>query len=567
MTCQTTTSFRYGPAIVFIVGVFLLFPGIWSETGITGQDEYWLSLRTPMETLERGEWFTPWVNGEPRLRKPPLLYWTILFSYKLFGINLISARIWGVLSGAGLAAATCLLYRILFSRKGVLSGLICLATISVAIEGRRAMLDLPLAFFSTTAVYFALRWGKSGHIGWILLSAFSLGISFLIKGPVGLGFFATAAISALFLFRKWRFALSNWPQILWGLLLLLAVCSPWPLAMAYLWPNFLGIVDGEMAARGFGTLHFKSVLSTLGGALALVFPWSLILAGALIWSIKRAKQPEYIHYFWLSVWFLGSIVPCLFMKSFARYMVPTIPAACILCAGFLEHSRGRLKDLLLRISVSLFAFVAASFCLFFVWFDLGLPIAIGCLFFVGVMLWITFVTGKIHMVSLSLAILLAFIMGGLYPTLGMNAMPANIESLVGSEPVAVFNSSQPSMLSMRLRRSVIPIRPFREEDLRLLKSFDGFVFMRQADDREFQDLAKKLDIHLENPCRFETLYSRQAWIRFAREGATLKDWIHAARKRSLDDLRTSMLYYRVYPDRNERPRGKTLCVREVKEIL
>ena len=39
-------------------------PGIWSESGITGQDEYWLSLRTPMETLERGTWFTPWVNDD-----------------------------------------------------------------------------------------------------------------------------------------------------------------------------------------------------------------------------------------------------------------------------------------------------------------------------------------------------------------------------------------------------------------------------------------------------------------------------------------------------------------------
>ena len=60
--------------IVFAVGILLLVPCIWSETSVTGQDEYWLSLRTPIETLERGTWFTPWVNGEPRLRKPSLLY-------------------------------------------------------------------------------------------------------------------------------------------------------------------------------------------------------------------------------------------------------------------------------------------------------------------------------------------------------------------------------------------------------------------------------------------------------------------------------------------------------------
>ena len=112
---------RRSPWVVFFLGVLLLMPGIWSESGITGQDEYWLSLRTPMETLERGTWFTPWVNEQPRLRKPPLLYWAILLNYKLFGIHLFSARIWGVLAGAGLATCSALLYRELFRKNGLLS--------------------------------------------------------------------------------------------------------------------------------------------------------------------------------------------------------------------------------------------------------------------------------------------------------------------------------------------------------------------------------------------------------------------------------------------------------------
>ena len=90
------------PALVFGLGILLLLPSIWSETSVTGMDEYWLSFRTPMEMRERGDWLTPWVNGEPRLQKPPLIYWAILLNYKLFGVSLVSARIWGVLAGAGL---------------------------------------------------------------------------------------------------------------------------------------------------------------------------------------------------------------------------------------------------------------------------------------------------------------------------------------------------------------------------------------------------------------------------------------------------------------------------------
>ena len=149
---------HYEPIIVFAVGILLLLPCIWSETSVTGQDEYWLSLRTPMEALERGTWFTPWVNGEPRLRKPPLLYWAIILSYKFLGINLFAARIWGVLSGAGLAMCSCLLYRALFRKGGILAGLITLATIAVAVEGRRAMLDLPFAFFTSMARLHTSLW-------------------------------------------------------------------------------------------------------------------------------------------------------------------------------------------------------------------------------------------------------------------------------------------------------------------------------------------------------------------------------------------------------------------------
>ncbi|TET92830.1 MAG: hypothetical protein E3J28_05355 [Desulfobacteraceae bacterium] len=47
---------NHEPIIIFAVSVLLLLPCVWCEMSITGQDEYWLSLRTPMETLERESW-------------------------------------------------------------------------------------------------------------------------------------------------------------------------------------------------------------------------------------------------------------------------------------------------------------------------------------------------------------------------------------------------------------------------------------------------------------------------------------------------------------------------------
>ena len=558
ISSKTGFIYRHEAVFVFVIGVLLLFPSIWCETSITGQDEYWLSFRTPMETLTHDSWFTPWVNGEPRLKKPPLLYWAILWSYKLLGINLFAARIWGVLAGAGLAACSTLLFRELFKKSGILAGLITLATLTVAIEGRRAMLDLPLTFFTAMALFFAIKWGKSGRQGWILLSGFSIGLSFLVKGPVGMILFAVACFSALFVFRKWDFFASNWAQVFWASVLVLAVSLPWPIIMAYTWPNFLKIIDSEVAARGIGTIHIGSPFSTIGGSFGLVFPWSLILFAALIRSIWLFKEGKGKKDLWLTAWFFGCIIPFIFIRSFARYMTPLIPAASILCANWLEEVTGRWKTGLLRVSISLLALASASFCLFFIWFGRGVPMAVLSLMVVGLMLWITFSRKDIRVVAGSVALLLTFLMGGLYPSLGVNAMPSDLDEIVGQKPVAAYNSSQPSMLSIRLKRSAIRIRSFKRQDLRTLKNLDGFIFVRESDRKGFETLADKLGIFYKKAGQFKTLYSRQAWIRFAREDATAHDWKEAVEKRSLANLRPTILYYRVKPHGNPTGREKRI---------
>ena len=82
------------PWVVFFLGILALVPSIGSETSVTGSDEYTLSLRTPMEMKERGDWLTPWVNGEPRLRQPRLLYWLSPAPYQFVGGHVSSARVW-----------------------------------------------------------------------------------------------------------------------------------------------------------------------------------------------------------------------------------------------------------------------------------------------------------------------------------------------------------------------------------------------------------------------------------------------------------------------------------------
>src|ERR1700726_4240741 len=45
------------------------------------------------EMIELHSWLIPTNDGVPRLQKPPLLYWLIIASFKLFGINATAARL------------------------------------------------------------------------------------------------------------------------------------------------------------------------------------------------------------------------------------------------------------------------------------------------------------------------------------------------------------------------------------------------------------------------------------------------------------------------------------------
>ncbi len=42
---------------------------------------------------ERGHWYVPTNDGVPRLQKPPLVYWALLASMSVFGVNEFAARL------------------------------------------------------------------------------------------------------------------------------------------------------------------------------------------------------------------------------------------------------------------------------------------------------------------------------------------------------------------------------------------------------------------------------------------------------------------------------------------
>src|SRR5215471_18864660 len=75
-----------------VLAALVLGLGVYSPTSLTGKDEYLLGLRIPLEMMQDGRWWVPFIDGAPRLKKPPFIYWTARASYEAFGPSLLSAR-------------------------------------------------------------------------------------------------------------------------------------------------------------------------------------------------------------------------------------------------------------------------------------------------------------------------------------------------------------------------------------------------------------------------------------------------------------------------------------------
>jgi 4-amino-4-deoxy-L-arabinose transferase-like glycosyltransferase len=152
--------------------------------GLTDLDEgFYASVAWEMR--HSGDWRTPTFLGEPWFEKPPLLYWLMVGSMRVFGENEFALR----LPSALMYALTLLLLAWWGNRRlGQGAGswaalLFALAPLSL-ILARLAITDMALAFFLAVAVI--ALWEARG-LGWSLIGGVALGLAFLTKGPFGLG--------------------------------------------------------------------------------------------------------------------------------------------------------------------------------------------------------------------------------------------------------------------------------------------------------------------------------------------------------------------------------------------
>jgi 4-amino-4-deoxy-L-arabinose transferase-like glycosyltransferase len=348
------------------------------------------------EMLHRGDYVTPYFNGQVFPDKPAMMYWLMIGAYKLFGTTEFAARSASAIFGIGSVLLTYRLGRLMFSPAvGFWSGLVLASSLNFCVIARAATPDAFLTFFSTLAMLaFVSGTAKARarssepnerNAPWCGQTRFepswaayalayaAMGCAVLTKGPIGV-ILPTAVIGLFLLIMRaepanplggsgWRGVVRNvvaWSarvfsplhffRTVWSMRPITAMVAV--LAVAGPWYTLVGIeTDGQWLVGFFGVHNFGRFLNAMEShsgpifyyviAVAIgFFPWSVLLAPGFLHMKRLLNQgdpwrPGYVLVCsWAAVWVGFFSVAGTKLPS---YVVPAYPALALLTGSLIAH--------------------------------------------------------------------------------------------------------------------------------------------------------------------------------------------------------------------------------------
>ena len=531
--------------ILLFLGAMAFFGlGIWEHTGVTGKDEYYLGLRTPMCMVEQDVWLVPCLDGEPRLKKPPMLYWLTRASYEVFGVSLFGARLVAVTLASLLVLATVLIALELdFSlARALLAGLIALSFLGLSVGGRILELDVPVAAFSTLAFYALLRWFRRGEAVALPLAVLALVAGFLTKGPVvfvvcGAGGLVLLAFEA----RARSFLTRRWLQVSGAVFLFVLLVLPWFLYVNQLYPELsTQILSEELAARDF----FQLSPAPLYGILMLILPWSFVALVRLN-GIRHLPEQERRQALMLLTWMALTLLPFFFIRTFERYLYGSlVPMALLLAQPWV------VTDSVLRWAARLGLGLSLLLTLpvygVALWINGSVSMLVVVIPLLGWFILQWWHAKRIGPMALSAVLLWSATLGLVYPKLGINKIPPHIVEQTRDRQVIFYHGPQPGLLPAVLGRSLRLVDEHWRLPDALVGSCEPFLLFAEEDNASMavQGVGRQgLDAtELE---RFGVLSARVSWLRMARRGVTVEGVLEGFKHKDLEPIKPQVVLFQV----------------------
>jgi hypothetical protein len=344
-TPSTEPLRRRNLLILLVLPAMLLYPCLAFHLFEPDESRY---AEIAREMLQRGEVVVPYLQGEPYLDKPPLLYWLVTLSYRAFGVHDWAARLIPALAVHGSLLLVYFFGRRTLGGRAAFGGALALGLAPGFLGmGRLLILDGLLTFWTTLAlfsVFEAVR-GERFRRGWWLLGAAASGLGVLTKGPVAILLVAPP----VWLFRKLsgRGTRSGWRELLMFSGIVTVLNLPWYAAMCLRVPSF---------ARDFlWEHHVRRFLAPFAHEHGIWFYGPVLLAGLLPATLlavpfvrflftsdsetARKRTPELGFLLLAGGWcvFFFTLSAC----KLPTYILPAFPPLALAFGYFLAHGRWR----------------------------------------------------------------------------------------------------------------------------------------------------------------------------------------------------------------------------------
>jgi 4-amino-4-deoxy-L-arabinose transferase-like glycosyltransferase len=337
----SSPSFHFVLILILTAAIYLPFLG---DMGWRGNEPLRVIVAKAM--IETGDYMRPVFHGTPYLLKPPLVNWLIAASASLYGsLNEWSSRLPSVFMMLVLAVSIYFLTATWLKRDSRLfAALATLSTAGLILKGRTAEVD---SLFIFMVAFILLFWINGYARKWnpILLwsvSLFSLGVSFLTKGPQAPAYFYSTVFAFLFFRKKISFFFSR--AHLFGLLIFAGVLIVYLSAVlqSITLNDYIDMWVVQITSRGStGKNSFLGHFFQYPVAIVLsLMPWVLFVLPAFFVRDLRAGIARLFNNDLMTFSIIMIVVnfPVYWLLPSARerYFLPAAPFIMIITAVFFE---------------------------------------------------------------------------------------------------------------------------------------------------------------------------------------------------------------------------------------